>query len=270
MKTKHNLLCFLYLCLPLVPPALGTNQVGAPAKRQPPLFVLVPGAWHGGWCWQRVSSRLRATGARVYTPTLSGLGEAKATLQAGINLRTHIADVVNLLVREDLHDVVLVGHSYAGTVIAGVADQVPKRLRPLVFLDAMLVENGQSALSVQLPVDQVALTKAATRNQGRNVPPPPAAAFGLTDPTDVRWVQARLRPQPFRSFTQLQVLRHPFGNHLPLVYIACTAPELPIVKKFSARTLTDKRWQHYSLPTAHDAMLTKPAEVAALLEKISY
>lgn len=115
----------------LVRPSL----VDAQSNAEPPVFVLVHGAWHGGWCWQDVSRQMTAKGYRVYTPTLSGLGERKNVVNESINLDTHISDIINLIEMEDLHNVVLIGHSYAGAVIAGVADSIPARLNKLVFLD---------------------------------------------------------------------------------------------------------------------------------------
>ncbi|MFT4033451.1 MAG: alpha/beta hydrolase, partial [Siphonobacter sp.] len=117
----------------------GTNIVFARNKTDKPVFVLVHGAWHGGWCWQDVSQNLREKKYLVYTPTLSGLGEHKNTTNDNINLQTHITDIINLIEMDDLRNVILVGHSYAGTVIAGVADSIPERLSKLVYLDAMIV-----------------------------------------------------------------------------------------------------------------------------------
>lgn len=244
------------------------HSTKAQVNERAPTYVLVHGAWHGGWCWQKVSAKLRAEGDIIYTPTLSGLGEHKNTLDSTINLETHITDIVNLIITEDLHNVILVGHSYAGTVIAGVADRIPERLSKLVFLDAMLVDNGESALSVQSKENREGTIKAAKNDNGLSVPFWPATAFGVTNPDDVKWVNDRLTPQPYRSFTQRQVLKHPFGNHLPLIYIACTNPMIAAVKKFSVQTSNNKRWKHYTLDTGHDAMIIAPGETAKLLSSL--
>jgi pimeloyl-ACP methyl ester carboxylesterase len=256
---------FLYLLLALL--ALGSTKAHAQSTQKEPVFVLVPGAWHGGWCWQQVSAQLRATGAVVYTPTLSGLGEHKNMLSKEINLSTHISDLVNLIVMEDLHNVVLVGHSYAGTVIAGVADQIPERLSKLVYLDAVIVENGQSALSVQPKETQAAMAKLSTKDNGLTVPFFSSAAFGVA-PADVKWVDDRLTAQPYRCFTQPLTLHHPLGNKLPLVYIACVKPALPAMERFAAQTKASSVWKYYALNTGHDAMMTMPTELSALLASI--
>ncbi|GLU55558.1 alpha/beta fold hydrolase [Dyadobacter frigoris] len=241
----------------------------AQSTQKNPVYVLVHGAWHGGWCWQKVSKNLRANGAEVYTPTLSGLGEHRNTLNKDINLDTHIEDIVNLIVMEDLRNVILVGHSYAGTVIAGVADRIPERLNKLIFLDAMIVRNGESALSVHPKEAREYSENSSKSSNGLSIPSFPVEAFGITNKEDAKWINERLTPQPFKTFTQTLVLKNPYGNHLPLIYIACTNPQMPVLKTFSDRVKNDKNWKHYSLNTGHDAMITVPDELSALLEKIS-
>jgi len=244
---------------------LGGGGAYAQTVKKPPVYVLVHGAWHGGWCWQRVSAKLRTDGATVYTPTLSGLGEHKNTLNMEINLDTHIEDIVGFIEMEDLHDVVLVGHSYAGTVIAGVVERIPARLKKLVFLDAMIVKNGESALSVHPKEAQEFSENASKKDNGLSIPPFPVEAFGITNPADVKWTSARLTPQPYKTFTQRLVLKNSYGNHLPLIYIACTNPQMPVLKTFSDEVKRDKNWKHYTLKTGHDAMITAPDEVSDLL-----
>lgn len=231
-----------------------------------PVYVLVHGAWHGGWCWQRVSNELRAQGDIVYTPTLSGLGEHKNTLSPAVNLETHITDIVNLIEMEDLHDVILVGHSYAGLVIAGVADRIPQRLSKLVFLDALLVGNGESGFSIQPKAVQNVITKSAEKDNGLSIPAWSADVFGVTKPEDITWVNARLTAHPFRTFTQPLVLHHPYGNHLPLIYISCTVNQLPAIVPYAEKAKNSKEWKYYALETGHDAMITEPVKTAALLE----
>jgi pimeloyl-ACP methyl ester carboxylesterase len=109
-------------------------------------YVLVHGAWHGSWCWARVRRRLSAEGHEVFTPTLTGVGERSHLLSRGVGLETHVLDVVNLLIWEDLRDVVLVGHSYGGAVVRHVADQMPDRIRSLIYLDAFVPENGKAVV----------------------------------------------------------------------------------------------------------------------------
>src|SRR4051812_30047626 len=107
-------------------------------------FVLVHGAWHGGWCYDEVAKRLRSEGYDVYTPTLTGLGERSHLLSPEINLDTHIQDVLNVIRWQDLETIVLCGHSYGGMVVTGVADVVPDRIASLVYLDAYVPRSGES------------------------------------------------------------------------------------------------------------------------------
>lgn len=233
------------------------------------VFVLVHGAWHGGWSWQRVSEKLRAAGNIVYTPSLSGLGEHKNQPHDSINLDTHITDIVNLLNMEDLHDVVLVGHSYAGVVITGVADRVPERISKLIYLDAVIVGNGESCISVHPDSFRKEFEKDAAQYGMHSLSVRPSSLFGVSNPKDRQWVDARLTLQPYGTFAQPLILHHPFGNGLPLAYIACTQPQLPVLAVFAAKAKQSPQWKYYEMKTGHDAMITQPKELANLLVSLS-
>ncbi|ASZ13486.1 alpha/beta fold hydrolase [Chitinophaga pendula] len=262
IKTMKVWLCLLFF-------VAATNVAVAQSKPKTPTFVLVHGAWHGGWCWQPVTTRLQATGSIVYTPTLSGLGEYKHQLSSSIDLNTHINDIVHFIEMQDLSEVILVGHSYAGAVIAGVADRIPGRLKKLVFLDALLIENGKS-LSDYLPKEMREERKRqAAMTKGLSIPPLPASIFGVKDLATRKWVDERLTPQPYRSFTQPLILKHPFGNKLPLIYVACLDEQLSVLKQFDEKTRNNKDWEFYSLDTGHDAMITAPDQLATLLLRIN-
>ncbi|WP_299290747.1 alpha/beta hydrolase family protein [uncultured Mucilaginibacter sp.] len=255
-----------YILLILV---LSVFKLSAQRADKQPVFVLVHGAFHGGWCWQRVSKELLAKGDQVYTPTLSGLAEHKNTLNDKIDLNTHITDIVNFIVEQDLHNVILVGHSYAGAVIAGVADRIPERLSQLVFLDAMLMENGQSAFDVSPDDIKTYFIKATSDfDKGLSIPFFTSDFFGVKNEADIKWVNDRLTNQPFKTFSQPLVLNHPYGNHLPLTYIACTAPELRAIKPFADKTKASKAWKYLELKTGHDAMITMPVELSNMLQSL--
>ena len=160
-------------------------------------YVLVHGAWHGGWCWKRVAPLLRAAGHEVYTytPTLTGLGERAHLLSRDIDLDTHITDIVNVLAYEELTDVVLVGHSYGGMVIAGVADRVPERVAHLVYLDAFVPRDGQAVHDIFSPEFAAHLQALAlAEGDGWRIPAPPAASYGVTAAADLAWVAAKTSP----------------------------------------------------------------------------
>jgi pimeloyl-ACP methyl ester carboxylesterase len=228
--------------------------------------VLVHGGWHGGSCWRDVVPFLRAAGLGVHAPTLTGLGERAHLLTRDTDLELHVRDVAQVLVHEDLRDVLLVGHSYGGMVVAGVADALPDRVGHVVYLDAFVPADGQSLLGL-LRRERRDLFLAAAREHGDGwlVPAPTPEALGVTDGETARWLQARLRPQPLRTFEQPLRLQHPPGERTPCSFVHCTeGPTVPSFAPF-AQIARDAGWPVHTLATGHDAMLTAPGEVAALL-----
>jgi len=234
-------------------------------------FVLVHGSMHGGWCWRRVAPLLRAAGHEVYTPTLTGLGERVHLAHPDIDLDTHIADIVNVLAFEELTGVVLVGHSYAGAVITGVADRVPERIAHLVYLDAVVVSDGQAVLDL-FPPEIRAARRAQVEAEGngwRMLPPDPAA-WGVTDVDDAAWVRAKVVPQPFKTFIQPMRLADPAALAGPKTLIACTAaPATGWRDAAIARARAEPGWRYRALPTGHDAMVTMPRETVDLLLEVA-
>ena len=225
-------------------------------------FVLVHGAWHGGWCWRFVRPLLKTH--QVFTPSLTGLGERRHLARSEINLDTHIEDVVSLLEMEDLHDVVLVGHSYGGMVVTGAADRAPQRIKRLVYLDAFVPENGRCLL------DYVVTERAARmREEGERlgrVAPPPVSLWGLTKEDHVAFVKPREAPHPFATMAQKIRLE---GNvaRLPKTFIYCSSPATGSFDQFAAKYRNDPAWKFFELPTGHDAMILMPERVAELLQK---
>ena len=166
-------------------------------------YILVHGAWHGSWCWKLVRTALQSAGHNVFTPTLTGLGEKSHLNSAAVDLSTHIADVANLMQWEELSDVILCGHSYAGCVITGVADQIPDRIRALVFLDAFVPENGESLMDmVPSDVAQAVRDQAKATGEGWKVNPISAHILGVRDPQDVAWVDRQCTPQALATFEE--------------------------------------------------------------------
>ena len=174
-----------------------TSLGAAHAQAVPKTFVLVHGGWHGGWCWRRVTDQLQAKGHKVYTPTLTGLGERSHLMSALITLDTHITDVVNVIKWEDLNNVVLVGHSYAGFVISGVAERTPHSIGSIVFVDAFPPENGQKVVDLGRP-ELSATTFAAAEKNEVSRPVPPAKSIGVNE-KDQPWVDAKMTPHTLVS-----------------------------------------------------------------------
>ncbi|MBV2182669.1 MAG: alpha/beta fold hydrolase [Castellaniella sp.] len=231
-------------------------------------YVLVHGAWHGGWCWSRVADTLRQAGHRVHTPTLPGLGERRHELSASIDLETFIQDLCRILILEDLRDITLVGHSFGGLVISGAADRLPKRIARLVYLDAFLLPPGTSTFDT-LPPELVAKLEHGAAATGGIAPPRPDS-FGLTDQADIDFVQARLTPQPIGSYREPLRLRHPLGNGLPITYVRCTQPPFPAVAGSYtwARETFGEHWDWMDLATGHDAMISAPDAVTVMLTRL--
>ncbi len=229
-------------------------------------YVLVHGAFHGGWCWRRVADRLAASGHRVYAPTLTGLGERAHLLTAKVDLETHIQDIAGVLEAEELDEVVLVAHSYGGIPVAGVADRMPGRIARLVFLDAVVLSGGESWSSIHArEVVERFIAGANEQHGGLAIPVPDVAAFGITGEADRRWVLRRLTPHPLGTYRQPLTLRRPVGEGIDKTYIACTSQALPSLAPVKARLQPGREWKIRELPAGHDAMVSAPAALARLL-----
>ena len=227
-------------------------------------FVLVHGSWHGGWCWNPVAALLRKCGHHVFTPTQTGLGERAHLMSTSITLDTFVEDIANVVWFEQLNNIVLVGHSFGGNAISGVADRMPDRVAHLVYLDAMILENGQTAFGL-LPKDVVAARmKLAEASGGVSIPPPPPESFGIRDPALQKTVAERLTPHPVGTYTSPLRLANKVGNGRPATYMVCTDPiygPLSASRDWTAAhgmTVTE-------IATGHDAMVTAPDLLADML-----
>jgi pimeloyl-ACP methyl ester carboxylesterase len=233
-------------------------------------YVLVHGAWHGGWCWKEVSDTLRGMGHRVSTPTQTGLGERKHLLNKDITLDTFVADVINHIEAEELDRVILVGHSFGGTSISGVADKIPKRIRHLVYLDSVILQNGQSVFST-LPPDLVEARRklAVEQGNGISIQPPSPTAFGVADDHPLAsWVKRRLTPHPISTYDSPIRIDNPVGNGKPRTYIICTNPIYEPLEAVRQWVKKQEGWRVREISTGHDAMVTAPLELARMLAEI--
>ncbi len=235
-----------------------------------PAVVLVHGAFHGGWCWRRVADRLTAAGARVFAPTMTGLGERAHLLGPSVDFDMFVEDIAGVIAAEELRDIVLVGHSFGGAVISGVADRMPARIRQLVYLDAVVPQSGQSAISQLSPEAAAARMRAAEKSGGLGFPLPTGDIFDLPPGPDRDWVARHITPHPVASYTQRIMLNGPVGNGRPRSYIRCTAPVYSAVQPSYERIRVTPGWELIDLATSHDAMVTAPNELAELLLKYIY
>lgn len=231
-------------------------------------FVLVHGAWHGAWCWSRVLPLLRAAGHAAHAVTLTGAGERSHLLSAQIRLKTHIDDVLRTIDCEELTDVVLVGHSYSGIVVTGVADallsRTPSVLRHLVYLDAVTPHPGESWSSQHAPETQAARTEAARPSGGVSLPPPDASAFGLAG-DDQAWVNRRQTPHPFGVYFDRLDFDAARVASVPRTFIDCTSPALATIATMRQRVRSEPGWNVVELATGHDPMVSHPRQLSDLL-----
>ncbi len=229
---------------------------------QAPTFVLVHGAWHGGWCWRRVADLLTASGHKVYAPTLTGLGERSHLMRRDIGLATHVADVVNLIRWERLSEVVLVGHSYGGMVVSAAAEEVEAALAALVFVDAFVPENGQSLFALTAPATREAIAAAAER--GEPVPPRPAAFFHVNE-QDRAWVDALCTPQPLATLQDKVALTGTRERVAKKTYVRARLYPNPAFDAAFATLSADPAWRMYEVPCGHDVMVDMPERLTEIL-----
>jgi pimeloyl-ACP methyl ester carboxylesterase len=241
--------------------ALAATPLGA--QHPTHTYVFVHGAWGGGWAYRRVDSLLTAAGHRVYRPTLTGLGERVHLGSPQVGLTTHVTDIVNVLVFEDLRNVVLVGHSYGGMVATGVADRVPERIRHLVFIDALLPEDGESLLTASRGTAIEAFARRSVDSAQGGYIVPSWVRPGPRRPTDVR--------QPVLTFTEPVSFRNPAARRLPGTYILTVEPgRAEAEDDFAAfsRRAKARGYAHHVLRANHIPERSAPNELVALLQRI--
>ena len=235
----------------LAAPALASTTPRPGKATKPATFVLVHGAWHGGWCWQRVTDRLTAQGHRVFAPTLTGLCERSHLNSPSVNLSTQISDVVNEIQWKDLENVVLVGHSSAGMVITGVAEQVASKIASIVYLDAFLPADGQSLVDL-----------GGKAEAGPFTSPIPAARFAVNE-ADRAWVDSKMTPQSTACFTEKLKVTGAYQKISRKTYIR--AKGFPGFASTLERIRGDASWKTYVVDCGHDVMIDKPEELTSIL-----
>ena len=231
---------------------LGLTTLVLGQTTTPQVYVFVPGAWDGGWDYQKVDSILTSQGNRVYRPTLTGLGDRVHLGNKEINLTTHINDILNLLKYENLHNVILVGHSYGGMVIAGVADQASDRIKQLIYLDAFVPKDGESIQTlVGAGWEQMVLPNI--KDGFINYP------FGPTKPNPPNDV-----PQPLKTFTEPIKLNNPLVAKIPTCFISMTKDGKGGFEE-SVNRARQNNWKILTLEGGHYAMREQPEELVKIL-----
>lgn len=242
----------------------------ATTSAQPKTYVLIHGAYHGRWAWEAVTPLLEKPGVRVIAPTLKGLAERQNENGPDVNLDTHINEVIALLEKEDLRNVVLVGHSYAGMVVTGVCDRRPERIAHVVYLDAFLPESGQSLYDLVPPAGRArARQETQEKGQGYKAFAPSAAIWGVTGPL-LDDINRRMTPHPAMTSEQPLILTRGGPYAVPRrTYIDCTQPSMPPFVPIKARVKVDPRWNYIAVPAGHEVALTHPRLVADILAGLS-
>ncbi|PIK71132.1 alpha/beta hydrolase [Methylobacterium frigidaeris] len=242
--------------------ATGAAQAQGASKT----YVLVHGAYGGGWIWRDVAAGLRGRGHRVFTPTQTGLGERSHLLSRQITVETHIEDVASVIATEDLRDVILVGHSYGGMAVTGVADRMTDRIRHIVYLDALIPENGDTAFTI-LPAGMADARRKTALEQGAGValPVPGPEAFPIPAGPAKDWFMQRLRPHPIGTYESPVRLTKPAGAGLPVLYVAYTAPALASIEPSRQRAKAKSGWEYRELAVPHDVEVPNPEKVVEVL-----
>jgi pimeloyl-ACP methyl ester carboxylesterase len=235
-------------------PAFSGTAMAQAAKAT--TFVLVPGAWHGAWCYRRVADLLMAKGHKVHALTLTGLGDRAHLASDAVNMDTHIADIVNFVKWEDLNNFVLVGHSYGGLPVTGAADQIGDKVASIVYLDAFIPEDGQSMADI---------TKRPLPATG-TTPPFPAKAFKI-NAADEAYVDSKMTPQPVNTYNQKIKVAGGYLKIAKKTYVRSVQFNNPAFQVIYEKLKQDAAWKAHLLDCGHDMMLDKPQELAALLEQ---
>ena len=237
-------------------------------------FVLVHGAWHGGWCWKRVVDRLQAQGHRAHAVTLTGVGERVHLMSSLITLETHIADVANLIEAEELQDVVLAVHSYAGMLGTAIADRMAQRLKHLVYVDAVVPRPGESWSSTHASATREARLAAAKASPDFSFPPPDPSVFGLAA-EDHAWVKRRQTAHPGHTYQAPLQFDPRRVAAIPRTFVDCIQPRLGTIDSIRPRVRDNNFWDGawmggggarlVELPTGHDPMVSAPGELTEVL-----
>jgi pimeloyl-ACP methyl ester carboxylesterase len=202
----------------------------------------------------------------VFAPTLTGSGERVHLTRTGLTLADFATDIVNVIASEELNGVILAGHSFGGNVVSAVADRVPERLKQLVYIDTLVLRNGESGFSLLDPATVAQRVELAEKTSaGLTIPPPLPSAFGVTDPADADWLRRRLTPLSLNCYQAPLSLNHPLGNGVRKTYIACVDPVYVAAVPTHSWVKSQSDWQYLELSTGHDAMVTCPHGLAEML-----
>jgi pimeloyl-ACP methyl ester carboxylesterase len=265
LRTRRTVICDIGAGL--AGAALAATPIPAQAQATRKTFVLVHGSSAGGWCYRRVADLLEGRGHKVFAPTFTGLGERSHLMSGMITLDTHIADVVNVIRWESLESVVLVGHSYGGWIISGVAEQVEKKISSIVFLDAFMPENGQRVLDTNSPRSRAEIEDAMRRAEVSR--PAPHPSVWKVNETDQAWVAEKFTAQPIGvAFTPIR-LTGARDRIAKKTFVRAKGYDNPNFERAYAKVKTDPSWRTFEMPCGHEVMIDMPERTAEILLEVA-
>jgi len=231
-------------------------------------FLFVHGAWHGGWCWKATERALQAMGHETHAPTLTGLGERLHLAHEGITPDSHVEDILAVIKWRELEDIVLVGHSYGGLIISGVAAKIPEKIKSLVYLDAFSPEVSGRSIFADANPERMAAFEAQLSDGGFMIAPDLFDAW-TDDPEKREWLKSMCTPHPIGSFRQGVTLTDRRYEISDRHFIVCSRNTPSPFQAEYDRVRELDGWATHEIATKHDAMVEKPAELAALLACIA-
>ncbi len=232
-------------------------------------FVLIHGGWHGGWCWRKLAKRLRAAGHEVFTPTLTGMGEREHLWSPDVGLSTHTQDVLRLIRFEQLSRIILVGHSYGGTIMTLVADQIAPLIDALVYVDAIIPEDGVPGWDGFPEHRKADMLAEAKHLGGQFVPPPDPSIWGITEAEDVAWLRACCSPHPIKTMHDVPRLQQVWKSVRSKHYILAGAQINPRFLAYYNSAQSQPDWTTEVINGSHDLMVTHPIELSLALDRVA-
>lgn len=236
-------------------------------------FVLVHGTWHGGWEWRDVRRNLTARGHEVFAPSCTGCGDRKHLMSPDVGLDTHITDIANIIEYEELQDIILVGHSFAGLTITGVADRMKDRIKRLVFLDA-LVPHGDRMSGVSRKEDG-SLSDYWMKRKEKFIDGyqmdffeeyPTEMVVPADDEENIAWLKRRITPHPARGWSDTLELKNDGWEGVPRTYLHCVGQAYsPTSMAMVGPAKDDPEWDYRAMPWQRNAMMTDADDVADVL-----
>ena len=241
------------------------------------IFILIHGSWHNGSAWYKVENLLKQQGTTVYTPTLTGMESFQHPASKDIGLMIHIRDIVHVIQENKLENVILVGHSYSGFILTGVAERIPDKISKLIYLDAFIPDDNQSLFDLMSQETRDGMRSSLVNAEGKGkqegaeevwlLPPGEPQGYGVVDPEDVAWLKPRMVYTPVLTFEERVTVKNPEAQAIPRYFIRCTEFEFLAPFEHKAK---QAGWPVFQIETGHDAMIIQPEALTDILLQITH